>query len=445
MSETSALTMPPPEIERAIRLSYGQAMLSSIYVASTGGMFLIGYALKLGANNVQIGLMSTVPMLFVVMQLFASALVERGVSRRSMTIAGALANVSCWAFVILIPYAAGWAAPAVKVGALIAIITLVTVFAHISGNARGSWLGDLIPAGLRGTFFGRLNMYAGIVGTVFALVEGAFLDRVRHMGLGAFGWLFGFGIMFGMLNALLFVPQPDLPLARPPAGSRFVRLARETFTNVQLMLLMAWGLLWSLQSIAGPFYATYMLRDLKMPFLGVGAVNAVATLTMLAASPFWGRMVDRYGSRPVLIACTATLAPIPLIWLGMTSARAVYAAIPPLNLLAGFAVAGVSVAVNTLIYKVTPSVGRSVQFAVYSSVVMLGAAPMPALGGHLPGLLHHLGIHADLRVTFYLAVPFIAAAAWVARRISEPDSLPTRELIRNLPHHLRAPRPPRAG
>jgi hypothetical protein len=440
MSDSSSLTVPPPQVERAIRLSYAQAMLNSIYLASVGGMFIIGYALRLGANNVQIGLMSTVPMLFVVVQLAASVLVERGVSRRTLTIIGSLANVSGWALVILIPYLAPGAAPALKVGALIGVIALVTLFAQVSGNARSSWIGDLIPAGFRGTFFGRLNMYAGIIGVVFALLEGTFLDHVKHMGIEAFSWLFGFGMLFGLTSVLLFVPQPDCPLARREAGGGFVASVRDTFANGALRLVMVYALLWSMQSMAGPFYATYMLRDLEMPFLGVGAVNAVATLTLLLSSPFWGRVVDRYGCRPVLIACTLALAPVPLVWIWMNSAMAVYAAVPAINLYGGFAVAGISVAMSTLIYKVTPSAGRSVQFAIYSTVVVLAVAPLPTVGGYLPRLLEVVGVHYDVRATFYFSVLFMLAAAWAARRLREPDSRQTRELMRNLPGHLRRPR-----
>jgi len=436
MSEPAPST--PAAIARALRLSYAQAMLSSVYVASTGGMFIIGYALRLGANNVQIGLMSTVPMFFVVMQLLAAFLVERGASRRRMTVVAALVNVSCWALAILIPYLARRAEPAVRIGALIAVITLVAAFAQVQNNARASWLGDLLPADSRGLFFGRINMYASIIGTAFALIEGAFLDRVKLMGIGAFSWLFGFGMMFGLANAIFFVPQPDLPLARNRSRG-FLQLARETFANTSLLLVMAWALLWSLQALAGPFYATYMLRDLRMPFLGVGAVNAVVSLTLLACSPFWGRVVDRYGSKPVLIVCTAALAPVPLVWLGMTSAHAVYIAVPPVNLLAGFAIGGLSVAVNTLVYKLTPAAGRSVQLAIYSTIVVLVAAPMPTLGGYLPQLLRHTGVHADLRITFYLTIPAVIAAACIARYIREPDARSTIDLIRSLPRHLRRP------
>ena len=152
MSNETAQKVPVAAVERAIRISYAQAMLGAIYGASTGGMFIIGYALKLQASNVQIGLMSSIPMLCVVVQLLSSALVERGISRRWLTVLGALLNVSGWILIILIPYVAARAPASVKIGGLIGIITLVTLFANISGNARGSWIGDLIPAQYRGTF-----------------------------------------------------------------------------------------------------------------------------------------------------------------------------------------------------------------------------------------------------------------------------------------------------
>lgn len=431
-------TVPPHQVERAVKLSYAQAMLGSIYGASVGGMFLIGYALKLGASNVQIGLLSSVPMLFIWVQLVAAALVERGTSRRQLTVIGALGNVLGWIFIILIPYLLKSAPPAARIGAFIAVITLVTLFAYVSGNARSSWVGDLIPASFRGTFFGRITMYAGIIGTLFALIEGRFLDVVSRYGIGAFSMLFAFGILIGLANSLLFLPQADVPLQHAQEPGAFRRYLRESFANKALIAVMIYALLWSMQSIAGPFYNTYMIRDLKLPFLGIGAVNALTTFTMIFFSPFWGRMVDRYGCRPILVFCTFCVAPFPLVWLAIPSGQAhlVYWLVAPLNLLGGFLIAGISVALSTLIYKVTPVAGRSVQFAIYSIIVTLAAAPMPYLGGYLTDELQHLLPHADLRVTFFAAMPFILASAFIARFIREPDSRGTGELVRNLPAHL---------
>ena len=432
--------LPRHDIERAIKFSYAQALVAAVFSASTSGMFLIGYALKLGASNVHIGLLSTIPMLCVLVQFLSSALIERGVSRRTLTILSSFATVLGWGFVITIPYLAQGQPPAVKVGALIAVVTMVTLFAQVTGNARWSWVGDIIPESFRGTFFGRLTMYGGIVGTVFAIVSGRFLDVIAGHGVQAFSVLFAVGMLFGLVNSALFVPQRDIPITRHPHSDNYWRLARSTFANRGLMLVMAFALLWSMQNIAAPFYATYLLRDVGVPFLGLGLMNSVVTLTILISSPFWGRIIDKYGCRPVIIACTISQIPLPIIWIWLTYPRAVYLVLPFIHLLVGFASAGISVALTTLIYKVIPATGRSVQAAVYSVVVVLCTAPMPTLGGLIPGWLQNMGVNADLRVTFYLQIVIIAAAAIASRYLQEPKSRHTRELIRKLPTHLRDPK-----
>ncbi len=444
--------LPERAVDCAVRLSCAQAMLGAIYGASTGGMFLIGYALKLQASHLQIGLMSTIPMLCVVAQLAAAAMVERGTSRRKLTLWAALSNVLGWVMVILIPYALPEAAQQLRIGMLIATITLVTLFGHLSNNARASWVGDLIPDSRRGRFFGHLTLYGGLIGTLFAVIEGLFLDWTKVMGIGAFGCLFGFGMLFGFANAILFVPQPDVPLAREEhAAVPFGAMVRATFSNREMRRLLIYDTLRWGSTIAAPFYNTYMLEKLNMPFLGVGLVNAAVILTMLISGPFWGRMVGRYGCRPVLIACTFFVAPVPWLWIWMTRPALVYWVVGPVNLIQGFAVGGISVGIQTLMYKVMPPAGRSVQFAIYSMIVILFSAAMPAVGGMLPQWLHAMGnaiagpqwlrsmlLAADLRWTFYVASFFFVASAIAARFIRERGSRRTGQMLRELPGHVYA-------
>ena len=92
----STVRLPRGAARRAVRLSYVQSMVGAVYAASTGGMFLIGFALMLGATNAQIGLMSTIPMLCIGVQLLTAALVERGVSRRKLTFIRAAGGPADW-------------------------------------------------------------------------------------------------------------------------------------------------------------------------------------------------------------------------------------------------------------------------------------------------------------------------------------------------------------
>ncbi len=420
------------EVKKAVKLSCIQAMLGSIYAASTGGMFLVGYALRLGADNIMIGLLTTVPLSAVIFQLVAAFMVEKGWSRKKITFISQTLNVLCWFSIALTPWIFPGASQSFRLMFLIVAIGIITAVGHLANNARGSWIGDLIPAAERGTFFGRMMMFGGIIGTVFALAEGLFLDTVKRAGIASFSWLFLFGIAFGLVNAVLFLPQADIPIEKQEEGTGFMLMFREAMHNKALLIVSAFAVVFSLQAIAGPFYPTYMLRDLKMPFIGVGIVNACVSLVMLASSPFWGRMIDRFGCRPILVVCSFMMAPSCLTWLFVNSAATCYAIIIPINLFQGFWVAGIAVGLSTLIYKVTPVKGRSVQLAIHSVIVILLAAPMPTLGGYLPELLSNVGFTTDLRITFVLVGIFQLASAFVAMRIPESGAGTSKQVLKEV-------------
>ncbi|OPZ82627.1 MAG: Major Facilitator Superfamily protein [bacterium ADurb.Bin429] len=430
-------TVPMTAVTRAMKLTYLQAMLGAASVALTGGAFITGFALKLGADTIHIGLMSTLPMLCILVQLLASAVVERGADRRRMTIIWSLGGVAGWAGILCIPLLGGVVALP-QIWLLIGMLTLMTLFAYIAGSARGSWVGDLIPEAMRGAFFGNLFMYSAIVSGAFGLLGGVLMDYLKDREATAFCTLFAIGAGLGLVSVLLYLPQPHVRPARASEDGFRAHL-RATFANRPFMVVMLYALLWSLQSIAWPFYATYMLDTVKMSYFWISVTGISAMLTMVLTAPFWGRVVDRYGCRPVLVACTAACVPLPLIWFWLETPLAVTVVVSTVNILGGALGAGISVALSTLVYKATPSAGRAVQFAIYSILVTLAAAPMPTLGGALPGLLARWGITADIRVTFYACIPLILAALFAARAIREAGAGATVELVRRLPFHLRRP------
>ena len=118
--------------------------------------------------------------------------------------------------------------------------------------------------------------------------------------------LFLFGMIFGLGNALLFRPQPDIPIVRDkPILFRHLLLA--AVKNKPLMATMGFMLAFTLHMVAAPFYVKYML-DLEIGFFGVGVINSIVALAMVISAPFWGRVVQRFGCRPVLIFCVLVAA-----------------------------------------------------------------------------------------------------------------------------------------
>jgi MFS family permease len=431
LSNAGANGPTPVEVDRAVRLTYVQMMLTAIFGASTGGMFLIGFALDLGATDFFLGLMASIPMFFVVFQLLAAWFIERGLSPKRLTVWFGFITPLCWLFIAALPFFAAVLSLPQRLAVLVAVLAMVTIASQFSGNARAVWVGDLIPAERRGAFFGACALFSGIVGAIFAVGEGRFLDFIRTKGLLAFTSLFLFGAIFGLIAAALNIPQVEgkrLPPESPPSLPGWVRT---TCKNRPLLILAGVHAIFALGSIVGPFMSAYCLRDLKMSFFGVGCVNAVGTVSTLIFAPMWGKAVDRYGGRPVLNFSLWALAPCGLIWFFIPPGRGdlAYRWMPWVNFFAGFAVSALNVAIASLMYKMTPSKGRSFQFAFYNIFVMLIAAPMPLLGGWLVSTLQSRGWAIDLRVTFYLWIVFMFGAAICARWVREPDSSSTQRIV----------------
>lgn len=422
---------PPHQVAQAIRLTYAQMMLNAVFGASTGGMFLVGFALALGATDVWLGAIASVPQALVVLQLLAAFAIERGVSRKKLTVTFGFVTPLCWLVIAIIPLGAARLPSWVQLSLLVGVISLVSLAGQFVANARSSWIGDLIPAAQRGRFFGYCALAAGLVGAGFAVAEGRGLDFLKEHGTMAFAALFFVGVGFGLVAAALNLPQADCPLTGAAVGVPFFTRLRETFANQALRRVALTHACMALGGIAGPFGNAYMLRDVGLSYFQLGLLNAVNTIAALLAAPLWGRVVDRYGCRPILIFGLVLAAPLTSVWLFIPPGSVSHALwlLPWSNFIGGIGGGGVGVALSTLLYKVTPTAGRAVQFATYTIFVTLFAAPMPLVGGWLVNHLQAAGYHVDLRLTFYLWSATWLLAALVATGIREPTAITTRAMV----------------
>ncbi len=221
------LAMPDDrQVSRAIRYTYGQVMLNSVFFASTGGMFLVGFAMKLGAGDFFLGLMTTLPALFIVSQLFGAWLVERGNSRKSLTFGFGLVAPLSWGLIAAIPLlGTSWARghlsflktanlPLIQLGILVAVLATVNMTQQVANAARASWVGELIPEERRGRFFGYAAMYGGSSARSSRSPRGASSTWCSPRALRLHG-------AFLLRRSLRpRVGHPERPAARLPAAER---------------------------------------------------------------------------------------------------------------------------------------------------------------------------------------------------------------------------------
>lgn len=413
--------------------SYYQNIAWSIFyaIAAPNGMFLVGFALALGAKEYAMGVVMAVPPLFVVFQFLAAYLVERDWSRKKLTIVFTFLVALSWLLVTPLAVWPGAFSTTAKVTLLITVVSLMTVAQQFVNTARSSWVGELIPGDARGRFFAVVGIFGNLTGAVCGIVTGKLIDVVETRGIYAFVALFIFSTVFGVITALFYLPQPDCPLPRKRRG-HFGLSMRLALRNKPLMRLALVNSIIATSGIQLGLGTVYLKRDVGLTYLQMGVLTAIWTGGYVIGSFLWGRWVTRYGCRPLIIVGCLMMAPTCAVWPFIPPGAVVEAMvlISIGNLICGAGNAGLNIAVATLQYKASRPQGRSVQFAVYGVLVTLVGAPMPFIGGWLVPRLQAAGYNVDLRLLFYLwATSIFLSAAAAALLVREPESVSAKDLV----------------
>jgi MFS family permease len=224
--------------------------------------------------------------------------------------------------------------------------------------------------------------------------------------------------------------------------------ALQPFRDRAVRGLLIYVLTWNLAvGVAGSFFALYMLQDLRMGFTLVAIHGTGLATARVLAAPLWGRLIDRLGARPVLIACAFGVSLIPMAWLFATPSF-----LWPLVLdavMAGVLWGGHNLAMFVVPMTATPRRGRPFYIAAiamaggitFSIATTCGGALATALPRQMTLLGHPV---RALQIVFGLSALMRFAAAFAALRIHEPAAAGVSEV---LPEALalarRRPRPAR--
>lgn len=144
----------------------------------TGGVFLVAFALKLGASNLTIGILAAIPPLGQLIQLPAIYIVEKYRIRKEICILSTALSRSFWLLIALIPFLVFIKNPLTL---LIIALIINAALSAVGACSWNSWMRDLVPMNKMGSFFGKRMIYASIVGILFSLAAGIFIDYWKRL------------------------------------------------------------------------------------------------------------------------------------------------------------------------------------------------------------------------------------------------------------------------
>ncbi len=389
--------------KRSLQYVVFDGIFSWTMVALTGGAFLTDFSLNLGASNFLIGLIAAIPFLGNAFQLPAVSLIQLFPNRRLLTLISTLVSRIFWGIIAFIPllFVSGH-----RLLALPILLFFSASVAAIANACWNSWMKDLVPDPIRGRFFSRRLSISLGVGLVVSLLAGWLIDLYKT-GRTVEEWLLGYTVLFSFATLLGFIGsgllyQAHEPLFQVPKPRRRLKdilehpLKDKNYRRV-LISIIAWSFALNLSA---PFYTVFMFKRLGLTLTTVVSYSVFAQVMNIAFLIIWGKIVDRFGNKPVFyISCifymislglwpfTALPEPHPFthLYLGL------------IHFLMGTAIAGIVISTINIVYKLAPKEEATAYLAVNGTLVSLVSALAPILGGFISHYFEYWEIQTSLK------------------------------------------------
>jgi MFS family permease len=426
---------PTSRLRRSLRAATAEGFGAELVSACAGPTILAGWALHLGASPLEVGALGAVPQLAQLVQLPA-AWVTATLGRRRVAIATVALSRQALLPLALAPLlglsAAGGRALLLGVAALSAVLGV------LGNNAWTAWMGELVPEGLRGRYFGRRTALCTLGGTIAGVAVARFLDAFTTRGRAdlALSVLAALACLLGVAATACMARQHDVaspgaPRPAPPPLAAALRPLRDPDARAFVRFQVAWN---AAVGVGGSFFTFHLLHNLRASFTLVAVYTAAGAAVRMLAAPLWGKALDRFGARPVLAACSFAAAAMPLIWL--TTSPTFLWPIALDALVGGVAWSGHGLATFSLPLSLAPRRERPFYLATFAMAGGAAYAAATWVGGGLSAVLPHavatLGVAGGhgLELLFALSAAGRFAAAFLALRISEEGACTLGELHR---------------
>ena len=307
----------PSPIRCGLVASTWEGAFAQAFVTWTSGVFIVDFARKLGAGNQGLGLLAALPFFAQTLQLATAWMFERSLEgRRSFTTRTLVLARLLW----LVPaaLALGLLPRSAGLGVFLAVVATSSLLLTAGAHGWQSWMVDLVPVGVRGRYFGFRSVVAAVVAIAAAFAGGRVLDAFEASGPG----LSGFGVVYALaagagVLAWVAIRAQHHPAPRqegPPAP--VLVLWREIWAKPEHRRIFAFFVAWNAAlGVAVPFWAKYMKEGLGLSAGAIGVQGTIGSLVGAALFPMWGRLIDRVGLRPVLLANALSISAIPFLWL----------------------------------------------------------------------------------------------------------------------------------
>lgn len=440
------------DLDHNIRINIWHGALQNL-ANSVFTPFLGIFAIKLGATNTQIALLSSLPALMSVAAMIPGAsFIRRFNTKKKITAAFFLANRLFIIAIACVPLFTGDS----RAAALVALVGLMNLPGAIANVSWQSLMGDIIPSQERGSVFARRNKWSGLVGFLPTLLAGKMLDLLSFPSGYQLMFMVAFCVSLIEIAVFTMIKEGDakdgiaqkascsspvpasVPLTEPelalesasasatasmpvPAPSPISTSAsrqrkpilENIKTEIRVVLAHKQYFRYNLCSVlfhfgwqmGWPLFTIYQVKHLGADNFWMALFAVTQGIASFLSYQWWGHYADRVGNIRGLVLATAGMAINPIFY--ALSNQLWMIALFSMSM--GFFVAGTVLILFNSLLEVSPKEHRTKFIAYNNTLINLSAAIAPFIGNIAADIL---GIKGALLATAAVRAAGAFAFAW---------------------------------
>ncbi len=345
--------------------------------------FYIPFLNAMGASKLQIGIAAGIPALMTgLIQLWVPMLMGSVRGYKKVVAGSVFAHGVSYLPFAVIAFWHGHNAVWLSIAAM-----GVNAAAMGYGAAAWSdWMSYLVPRRRRGVYFSNRNRILTLIQLTVSLIAGRFLDTFAGKTLLIFSIIWTVCFITRSIGGWIVGLQYEPPAVsqRPPEEGSFRDFLRKLPRHAFGRFVLGFSLLSFAANFSGPFFAIYMLNDLKLNYFQYTILVTIPSLMIILTTRFWGRMCDRIGYVIPMRLFATIVVGLPLVWVLSRT----YWHLVVVQMFAGLAWGGMAMAsFNYTLDAIGPSNRlRSISWlnVINSFCIFLGSMAGGLLGPHLP-------------------------------------------------------------
>lgn len=395
-------------IRRGLNWVMGGNMFGTLHGIICGGgtAAMVGLAGALGAGDMEFGLLVALPQVAALMQLPFSALVNKTRKRKIWLLTIGLFSRVLWMLFGFLPLLGGMEANTMKLYTLITLLGISSICGSVINVCWFPWFSDMCPIRIRGRWLSFRDSILAVGSLLFGLLVAYLLDILPIDS--KYIVIFLIGGALGVMDMVCFGFAPEVA----PTSSKKIQMGKtivEALKNKPFrQLIIMWTAWCFTANLSGAYLTPYAMNSMGLNFMQITVFGTVAaSVATVFIVPRWGRAMDQFGARNVMLLGCIGASLTPLFYLISTPGNV----LPTLlhNLVGACFWCGSNLAANGMQLSASPDDSRPTYIAIFSCITALvGTALGTMCGGWLlewwNGLGWFVGFFDRYKVLILLSV-----------------------------------------